>query len=137
MRKTLQDTTLSDGTFLPAGTIVAGASSATHRDARSYENPDVFDPFRFADMRAEDGANIKHQFVSTSPEYVPFGHGIHACPGRFFAVNELKVMMAYTLLNYDLKFESGQRRPENSSRWHSVLPARKDVLFRKRQVVAA
>jgi len=137
MRKTLQDTTLSDGTFLPAGTVVAGAASATHRDARSYENPDVFDPFRFADMRNEDEARIKHQFVSTSPEYVAFGGGKHACPGRFFAVNELKVMMAYTLLNYDVKFEDGQPRPKNSSRWNSVVPPRKDVLFRKRQAVAA
>ncbi|KAH9919404.1 cytochrome P450 [Fomitopsis serialis] len=130
MRKILQDTTLSDGTFLPAGTVVAGAASATHRDARSYENPDVFDPFRFSDMRNEDDARIKHQFVSTSPEYVAFGGGKHACPGRFFAVNELKVMMVYTLLHYDVKFEDGQPRPDNSSRWH-------DVLFRKRQVVAA
>ncbi|KAH9834049.1 cytochrome P450 [Rhodofomes roseus] len=137
MRKTLQDTTLSDGTFIPAGTVVAGASSATHRDARNYENPEIFDPFRFADMRTEDGASIKHQFVTTSPEYVAFGHGKHACPGRFFAVNELKVMMAYILLHYDIKFEDGRPRPENSSRWHSVVPQNKEVLFRKRQVSAA
>lgn len=78
MRKTLQDTTLSDGTFIPADTLVAGASNATHRDPRNYENPEVFEPFRFADMREADGASIKHQFVSTSPEYVPFGHGKHA-----------------------------------------------------------
>ena len=38
----------------------------------------MFDPLRFADMRSEEGASIKHQFVSTSPEYVPFGHGKHA-----------------------------------------------------------
>ncbi|KAH9915855.1 cytochrome P450 [Fomitopsis serialis] len=136
MRKTLQDTTLSDGTFIPADTLVAGASNATHRDPRNYENPEVFDPFRFADLREEDGASIKHQFVSTSPEYVPFGHGKHACPGRFFAVNELKLMMAYILLHYDLKFEGEQRRPENWSRWHNVLPAHKNVLVRRRQVVA-
>ena len=78
MRKTKQDLTLSDGTFIPAGTLVAGASTATHRDERNYENPEVFDPLRFADMRSEEGASIKHQFVSTSPEYVPFGHGKHA-----------------------------------------------------------
>ncbi|KZT72304.1 cytochrome P450 [Daedalea quercina L-15889] len=134
MRKTLQDTTLSDGTFIPAGTLVAGASTATHHDARNYENPDVFDPFRFADMRTEEGEAIKHQFVSTSPEYVPFGHGKHACPGRFFAVNELKVMMAYIVLHYDVKFEGEKGKPENWSRWHLVLPANTNVLFRKRQV---
>jgi len=137
LRKTMQDITFSDGTLIPAGTLVASASTATHRDARNYENPDVFDPFRFADMRMEDGAGIKHQYVSSSPEYVAFGHGKHACPGRFFAVNELKVMMTYIVLNYDLKFEGGQRRPKNLSRWHNIVPVHKNVLFRKRQVVTA
>ncbi|KAH9834047.1 cytochrome P450 [Rhodofomes roseus] len=137
MRKTSQDTTLSDGTVIPAETLVAGASTATHHDARNYENPTVFDPFRFANMRAEDDAHIKHQFVSTSPGYVAFGHGKYACPGRFFAVNELKVMMAYILLHYDVKFKPGQERPENSSRWHVVVPGHADVLFKKRLPVPA
>lgn len=78
MRKTSQDTTLSDGTFIPAGTLVTGASTATHSDARNYENPEVFNPLRFAEMRTDEGEGFKHQFVSTSPEYVPFGHGKHA-----------------------------------------------------------
>ncbi|KAI0732573.1 cytochrome P450 [Fomitopsis betulina] len=137
MRKAKQDFTLSDGTFIPAGTLLAGASTATHRDERNYENPEVFDPLRFADMRSEEGAGIKHQFVSTSPEYVPFGHGKHACPGRFFAVNELKVMMAYILLHYDIKFDGNKGRPDNWSRWHSVIPANATVLFRKRREVTA
>lgn len=42
-------------------------------------------------------------------------------------------MMAYILLHYDIRFEGDQKRPENLSRWHSVLPAHKNVLFRKRQ----
>ena len=57
-------------------------------------------------------------------------------PGRFFAVNELKVMMAYILLHYDIKFDGEQGKPDNQSRWHSVIPANVTVLFRKRQNVA-
>lgn len=78
MHKSKKEFTLSDGTFIPAGVFVAGASTATHRDARSYENPDTFDPMRFADMCSEEGDNLKHQFFGTSPEYVAFGHGKHA-----------------------------------------------------------
>ncbi|KAF6808442.1 p450 monooxygenase [Colletotrichum musicola] len=38
-----------------------------------------------------------------------FGHGMHSCPGRFFAGNEAKVMIAHLLLKYDLKFAEGQK----------------------------
>ena len=32
------------------------------------------------------------------------GHGRLSCPGRFFAVQEIKLLMAYMLLNYDIKY---------------------------------
>ncbi|KAL2417885.1 Cytochrome P450 monooxygenase [Exophiala dermatitidis] len=43
------------------------------------------------------------QFIATSPTYLGFGHGRHACPGRFFAANELKLLMAYLLTRYDVR----------------------------------
>ena len=36
-----------------------------------------------------------------------FGYGEHACPGRFFASNEMKVALSFLLLNYDWKAGSG------------------------------
>ena len=71
--------TLSDGTFLPKGTLVSAAMWATHHDEAVYPDADVFDPFRFARMRgAGEGEGTKHQFVHTSPDYIAFGHGKHA-----------------------------------------------------------
>ena len=46
-----------------------------HDDDNNYEHADKFDPFRFARMREIPGETLKHQFVTTSPEYIPFGHG--------------------------------------------------------------
>lgn len=44
------------------------------------------------------------------------GNGMSACtdcystsPGRFFSINEVKAMLAYVLLNYDVKIEGGER----------------------------
>lgn len=54
-------------------------------------------------------------------------------PGRFFAVNELKAMMAYIILHYDVKLEEGVSRPENVWIWHNISPASTKVLFRERQ----
>jgi cytochrome P450 len=44
-------------------------------------------------------------FTSTSPAYLAFGHGRHACPGRFFAAQELKLLLAYILTKYEVELE--------------------------------
>lgn len=133
-RKALKDFTFSDGTFIPAGTIVSAASDATHFDGHFYDNPEVFNPWRFADMRSEDGEGTKHQMVSTSNEYIPFGHGRHACPGRFFAANELKGMMAHVVLTYDVKMEKEGVIPEPTWIATNCMPNDKaEVMFRRRQ----
>ena len=77
-RLALKDITFSDGTFVPAGTLLSAATWATHHDESVYPDAEVFDPFRFARMRDAAGEGTKHQFVNTSLEYIPFGHGKHA-----------------------------------------------------------
>ncbi|KAK7699851.1 hypothetical protein SLS64_011281 [Diaporthe eres] len=64
---------------------------------------DQFDGHRFLRMRQRPGEENRWQFVSTSPEFLSFGHGLHACPGRFFASNEIKIAMIQLLLNYEWK----------------------------------
>ncbi|TFK79302.1 cytochrome P450 [Polyporus arcularius HHB13444] len=134
-RKALQDTTLVDGTFIPKGTTIVTAMSPTHYDERTYKNASVFDPFRFARMRAAEAAVTKHHLVHVSHEYLAFGYGKHACPGRFFAAIELKAMLAYIVLNYDLKLPGDGLRPKNVSfGLHILVPDPKaTVLFRRRQ----
>ncbi|EJD07458.1 cytochrome P450 [Fomitiporia mediterranea MF3/22] len=134
-RKIMSDMTLSDGTFLPAGTFVAANVIGAHRDDSHYPDADKFDGFRFAKLREQSSEEgVKHQMVNTSPEYLAFGHGRHACPGRFFAVNELKAMMAYLILHYDVKAEIEGVRPENEYHRNQVGPNSKaTVLLKKRK----
>ncbi|THH09628.1 hypothetical protein EW145_g1863 [Phellinidium pouzarii] len=135
-RKALVDYTLSDGTFLPSGSMVAANAVGMHYDDSKYDNAREFDGFRFAKMCEEgEGEGTKHQMVSTSTEYLSFGHGRHACPGRFFAANELKSMMAYLVLNYDIKLENDSReRPKDSCIGSAIVPNSKaNVMFRRRQ----
>jgi cytochrome P450 len=77
-RKAVKDFTFSDGTFIPKGTLIAAPTLSLHHDKNFYENPDVFEPFRFAHMCKEDRMGSKHQFTSTSVEYLPFGLGKNA-----------------------------------------------------------
>lgn len=134
IRKAMKDVILSDGTVIPAGTLCGVAAECTHLDEDSYDDAAVFKPFRFADMREDESERIKYQYVNTSPEYVAFGHGKHACPGRFFAAYELKVVLAILLIKYDVKLEGDSGRPSNQWRGASILPNQSaNVMFRRRQ----
>ncbi len=55
-------------------------------------------------------------------------------PGRFFAVNELKAVFAYIILNYDVQLEGGSlERPRNFGYEATIVPNPKaKVMFRKR-----
>ena len=47
----------------------------------------------------------------------PFGYGKHACPGRFFANQEFKVILVQLIMSYDLRLHGAgpgnQERPPN------------------------
>ncbi|KIJ41481.1 hypothetical protein M422DRAFT_255386 [Sphaerobolus stellatus SS14] len=133
-RMALKEFTFSDGTRIPEGAIVSVASAPSHLNQEIYPNPDTFDPFRFAKIREEEGQGASNQFVATSNDYVAFGHGKHACPGRFFAANELKAMMAHVILTYDIKLEEDGIKPPNQWSGTSCMPnTRGSVLFRRRR----
>lgn len=81
-RRAQRDVTLSDGTFLPKGTLVSSALNATHLDGANYAGAATFDGFRFARRRVADvergASGSRHLYVSTSPRDVGFGLGRQA-----------------------------------------------------------
>lgn len=55
-------------------------------------------------------------------------------PGRFFAANELKALLAHIVMNYDVKMEKEGQIPPSVWYTNSRSPNRDaEVLFRKRQ----
>ena len=78
MRVALKDVILDNGMLIPKGTMLGAPAHPIHYDDAQFPNADVFDPFRFARMReaARDTESAaRHQFASSSAEYIPFGHG--------------------------------------------------------------
>ena len=56
----------------------------------------------------------------------------YASPGRFFAVNEMKLMLAFTLVRYDVKTKDG-KRPEDIKFLSILIPDMKaEILFKRR-----
>ena len=51
---------------------------ATHFDEENYVNATAFDPWRYVRVKEQDRDPSKHQFITTSPEYIGWGHGKHA-----------------------------------------------------------
>ncbi|KAF8467582.1 cytochrome P450 [Russula ochroleuca] len=78
-RLALRPFTFSNGVTVPAGTLIAIPTNATHRDESIYSNADKFDGFRFARLRGskEDTVTSRYQTVSTSSENLSFGLGRH------------------------------------------------------------
>jgi hypothetical protein len=54
-------------------------------------------------------------------------------PGRFFAVNELKALIAHIVVTYDIKFEEGKGVPRQICIGGLRLPGKANVLFKRRQ----
>ena len=81
------------------GDQVCLAPQLTHHDPAVFENPERFQYDRFADRGAGrprfelDGERAGYAFMV-------FGAGKHTCPGRFFAVNEIKVLVTSLLRRY-------------------------------------
>ncbi|KAJ5504731.1 hypothetical protein N7463_007605 [Penicillium fimorum] len=131
-RVALEQIVLSDGTVIPKGASMF-VSTKTLEDDNVYPNAATYDGYRFYNKRQQPGNEHKHQFVATSPEHFVFGHGIHACPGRFFAANETKILLLHLLLKYDWKLESGGRPANIENGFESITDPRVLLLFRSRE----
>ncbi|EPE03241.1 cytochrome p450 [Ophiostoma piceae UAMH 11346] len=119
-------TNTAEGWHVPYGSLLMLNLANTHHDPDLYSDPDTYDAFRYARQReayeaeadavdpdkstatgsekaAEAMRGLKLGMVTTSDQHLAFGHGRHACPGRFFVAHELKMIIAYLFANYDIK----------------------------------
>ncbi|KAN0126092.1 Cytochrome P450 [Lactarius tabidus] len=133
-RLAMRPFTFSNGVTIPAGTLVSAPSGAIHKDGELYPNPEEFDGFRFVKLRELNvDAMARHQAFSTSPDHLTFGYGRHTCPGRAFAVNEIKVLLAHMVVTYDIKFEEGKQTPRGLFIGSGRYPTSTNAMFRMRQ----
>lgn len=123
-RIALTDLTLSSGLQIPAGTHICIASRNILFDPEITPNPDVFDGLRYYKMRENNNIEgHKYQYVNLDDFNMNFGAGRYACPGRFFASMELKLLLAQLLLKFDFQFPPGKNRPSLLVMDELVIPA--------------
>ncbi|XP_078396579.1 cytochrome P450 7A1-like [Cetorhinus maximus] len=129
--------TLGTGTKLAVrkGDQIGLYPQQLHMDPEIYEDPLEFKYDRFLDESGKEkttfyknGRKLKHYLM-------PFGSGVSMCPGRFFAVNEVKQFLTLLLCYYDMELldASAPTPPLDNSRLGlGILQPSHDVQFRYR-----
>lgn len=117
--------TFSNGLHVPQGAILAATIKAFQNDPKYY--PGGFDPER----ALHDPSHPK--ITTVSPDFLNFGLGRPACPGRWFTSNMLKLSLGHLLMDYD--FEHVDRRPQGVRKLTLVEPCgRTKIVLKKRSV---
>jgi enediyne biosynthesis protein E7 len=97
-RHAAEDTELA-GYPIKAGTAVLCSPYLVHRDPHAWDEPERFDPERFA----EDSRQPRNRFA-----YMPFGLGPHMCVGLHLAMLEGTLTLARILRSWDLALIPGR-----------------------------
>ena len=137
----MRDYTYSDGTLVPKGYLTCTVSVPVHHDESIYPNAAKFDGFRFVNnvpskssSSTTTSTTLSSPLTSTSLDYLAFGTGPNQCPGRFMAAYELKFIMAYLILNFDMRMEQDGVRPKDLWIGSQCFPNMSaQVMFRRRQ----
>ena len=102
----------AEGWRAPKGILLGVDMHSAQHEPEIYPDPDTYDAFRFSKPREEADASNVHGglngakstgLTNTSDIFLPFSHGRHACPGRFFVSLEMKLLLAYMVTNYEVQ----------------------------------
>ncbi|XP_071701060.1 premnaspirodiene oxygenase-like [Rutidosis leptorrhynchoides] len=88
-----------DGYMIPLKTKVIVNAWALGRDPEYWNEPERFQPERF------DNTSI--DYSGNSLEYLPFGAGRRRCPGTFFALSNIELILSHLLYHFDWEIAGG------------------------------
>lgn len=116
---------------VPKGTWFGVPTGEIQTDEEIYgKGAEGFEPWRFVDGNA--GEERGSSATTTSDIFLSFSRGKHVCPGRFFAVNVMKLLLAHVAMEYDIK--PLEKRPENVVFSDVSVPSDKAEIEVKRRI---
>lgn len=132
IRRATKDVELPSGVKIPKGQLTC-VDVYGLRDPELYPEPEKFDIYRFRNMRETEGGEHKAQLVSTVPEHITFGLGKYACPGRFFAANEVKLALCHLLLKFDWRVPAGEKLDIHWFGMEASIDPKAKLMYRARK----
>lgn len=140
----------AQGWWAPKGAFIGLDMHSVQHDPAVYPSPETYDAFRFSRPREQEPDDTdtttstdttttttttprpkNASLITTSETFLPFGHGRHACPGRFFVSLEMKMMLAYMALYYEV--EPLAERPPNTWFGQNCVPPMKACMRVRRR----
>ncbi|XP_057633831.1 cytochrome P450 4F5 isoform X2 [Chionomys nivalis] len=105
LRTCAQDIALPDGRVIPKGNICVISIFGIHHNPSVWPDPEIYDPFRF---------DLENPQKRSPLAFIPFSAGPRNCIGQTFAMSEMKVALALTLLRFRLlpDDKAPRRKPE-------------------------
>lgn len=117
------------GLQVPAGTMTTAATAAIATDPDTFgSDSNNFDGHRFTRLREDNkSAESTYKMGMATEDSLGFGLGSQACPGRFFAVNQVKLFLSKLLIRWELQLEKSGvpyhgERPKYEYYDFSVVP---------------
>ncbi len=101
----------TSGLSLPVGTMTTAATAAIATDPDTFgRDSNDFDGRRFAKLREGNrSGESSFKMGMATEDSLGFGLGSQACPGRFLAVNQMKLYLSKLLTRYELTLEKDGR----------------------------
>ncbi|KAM8967318.1 cytochrome P450 7A1-like [Pelodytes ibericus] len=115
--------------------IVAFYPQTVHLDPEVYEDPLTFKYDRYLDEDLKEKTNFYLKGRKLKYYYLPFGSGKTKCPGRQFAVHEIKQLLTLMISYFDVEIidKNAKSPPLDQSRAGlGILQPTHDVDFRYR-----
>ncbi|KAE8362725.1 cytochrome P450 [Aspergillus caelatus] len=134
-RRATKDYTFSNGLRIPEGTFVFTPNAPVLFDEKHYPDARQFDGYRFYRLGRVTGRPHDYKFIAANPKYLQFGDGRHICPGRFIAADEIRLLLAHILVNYDIRPKDDGERPPNWTFKKILFPDMKGMVQLKRRPV--
>ncbi|KAI0157831.1 cytochrome P450 [Xylariaceae sp. FL1272] len=128
------DVKLSNGLDLRRGDRVV-VDMSRMRDPTVYENPFKWDPYRFLRMRDGDNGSQALLVTAAGADHLGFGYGVHACPGRFFAANEVKIALCHILVKYEWTLVAGTTSQEVVLGFELTFDPTSKIMIRRHNVM--
>ncbi|XP_004842208.1 cholesterol 7-alpha-monooxygenase [Heterocephalus glaber] len=125
---------LEDGSYnIRKDDIIALYPQLMHLDPEIYPDPLTFKYDRYLDENKKTKTTFYSNGIKLKYYYMPFGSGATICPGRLFAVQEIKQFLILMLLYFELELVESQAKcpPLDQSRVGlGILPPLNDIEFK-------